>query len=99
MIGDVLLAARASKIPEVATGVSFAFILPQMFFGTFIPITSMTRQITMFIPSYYVVDVLTLIFAGDWMNPNILIDISVISSFSAVIIVLGIVLFRKYGNI
>jgi ABC-type multidrug transport system permease subunit len=52
----------------------------------------------MFIPSYYVVDALTLVFAGDWMNPHLLIDVSVISIFSVVIVALGIVLFRKYGK-
>lgn len=97
-VGLGLITATVSKTPEAATGISFIFILPQMFFGTFIPVTTTTRQIAMFIPSYYVVDALTLIFAGDWMNPHILIDISVISIFSAVIVALGILLFRKYGK-
>jgi ABC-2 type transport system permease protein len=97
-VGLGLITATVSKTPEAATGISFVFILPQMFFGTFIPITSTTRQIAMFIPSYYVVDALTLIFAGDWMNPNILVDVSVISIVSVVIVALGISLFRKYGN-
>jgi hypothetical protein len=45
------------------------------------------------------VDALTLILAGDWMNPNILVDVSVISIVSVVIVALDILLFRKYGNI
>lgn len=97
-VGLGLITATVSKTPEAATGVSFIFILPQMFFGTFVPITDMTRQIAMFIPSYYVVDALTLIFAGDWTNPQILVDVSVISIVSVIIVALGIFLFREYGN-
>lgn len=97
-VGLGLITATVSKTPEAATGVSFIFILPQMFFGTFVPVTTTTRQIAIFIPSYYVVDALTLVFAGDWMNPHLLIDVSVISIFSIVIVALGIVLFRKYGK-
>lgn len=97
-VGLGLITATISKTPEAATGISFIFILPQMFFGTFVPITTTTRQIAMFIPSYYVVDALTLMFAGDWMNPQILIDVGVISVVSVVVVALGILLFRKYGN-
>ena len=52
----------------------------------------------MFIPSYYVVDALTLLFTGDWMNLRLLVDVSVIAIVSVVVVVLGILLFRKYGN-
>jgi len=65
-VGLGLITATVSKTPEAATGISFVFILPQMFFGTFIPITNTTRQIATVIPSYYVLDALKLIFEGDW---------------------------------
>ena len=54
-VGLGLITATVSKTPEAATGISFVFILPQMFFGTFVPITNTTRQIATVIPSYYVV--------------------------------------------
>jgi ABC-2 type transport system permease protein len=98
-VGLGLITATISKNPETATGVSFVFILPQMFLGTFIPITDTTRQIAQFIPSYYVVDALTLIFGGDWTNANILLDVSVISLFSVIIVAIGIMLFNKFGNV
>jgi ABC-2 type transport system permease protein len=98
-VGLGLITATVSKTPEAATGVSFVFILPQMFFGTFVPLTDTTRQIAAFMPSYYMVDALTLIFEGDWANPSILLDIGVISIVSVAIIAIGILLFRKYGNI
>ncbi|MDH5267692.1 MAG: ABC transporter permease [Candidatus Bathyarchaeota archaeon] len=97
-VGLGLITATVSKTPEVATGISFVFILPQMFFGTFIPLTNTTRQIAVFIPSYYVVDALSLIFAGDWTNSNILLDTGVISIVSVIIVIIGVLLFEKYGN-
>jgi ABC-2 type transport system permease protein len=97
-VGLGLITATISKTPEAATGISFIFILPQMFFGTFVPLTSTTEQIATFIPSYYVVDALKMIFEGDWMNSNILLDLTVISIVSILVVLLGIILFEKYGN-
>ncbi len=97
-VGLGLITATVSKTPEAATGVSFVFILPQMFFGTFVPITNTTRQIASVIPSYYVLDALRLIFDGDWTNPNILLDVGIVSIVSIAIVILGILLFEKYGN-
>lgn len=98
-VGLGLITATVSKTPEAATGISFVFILPQMFFGTFIPITATTQQIAMFVPSYYVVDALTLIFAGDWTSTNIWLDVGIISIVSVIIVIIGILLFEKYGNV
>ena len=98
-VGLGLITATISKTAEAATGLSFVFILPQMFFGTFIPLTDTTRQIAAFIPSYYMVDALTLVFGGDWTNANILLDVGVISIVSVAIVSIGILLFKKYGNI
>ena len=97
-VGLGLITATISKTPEAATGISFIFILPMMFFGTFIPITSATQQIASFIPSYYLVDALKLIFEGDWMNTNILLDLAVISIVSILVVLFGIILFKKYGS-
>jgi len=97
-VGLGLITATVSKTPEAATGISFVFILPQMFFGTFIPITSTTEQIARFMPSYYLLDALKMIFEGDWMNPNTFLDLGVISMVSTAIVVIGIVLFDKYGS-
>jgi len=97
-VGLGLITATISKTPEVATGISFVFILPQMFFGTFIPITSTTEQIAAFMPSYYLLDALELVFRGDWINAGILIDLGVISVVSIAIVAIGVVLFEKYGK-
>jgi ABC-type multidrug transport system permease subunit len=97
-VGLGLITATVSESPEAATGVSFVFILPQMFFGTFMPITSTTQGIAKFIPSYYLLDALKIIFEGDWMNANIFVDLGVISIVSVAIALIGILLFRKYGS-
>jgi ABC-type multidrug transport system permease subunit len=97
-VGLGLITATLSKTPETATGISFVFILPQMFFGTFMPITSITQQIVKFIPSYYLLDALKMIFEGDWMNTYIFLDLGVISIVSITLVVIGILLFEKYGS-
>jgi ABC-2 type transport system permease protein len=98
-VGLGLITASISKNSGTATGLSFIFILPQMFFGTFIPITSTTRLIAMFLPSYYVTDALTSIFNGDTLlSANILIDFAFISIASLIIIIFGIQLFKKFGS-
>jgi ABC-2 type transport system permease protein len=97
-VGLGLITATISKTPEAATGISFLFILPQMFFGTFIPITETSKQIAVFMPSYYLLDSLKLIFEGNWMDQRILTNISIITVISVAIIVVGIFLFGKYGK-
>ena len=98
-VGLGLITASVSKSAGTATGISFIFILPQMFFGTFIPITDTTRPIAMFLPSYYATDALTSIFSGASLtSANILIDFAFISIVSIVIVIIGILLFKKSGN-
>lgn len=98
-VGLGLITASVSKSAGTATGISFIFILPQMFFGTFIPITDTTRPIAMFLPSYYATDALTSIFSGAALtSANILIDFAFISIVSIAIVIIGILLFKKSGN-
>jgi len=98
-VGLGLITATISKSSGTATGLSFIFILPQMFFGTFIPLTSTTRPIAMALPSYYVTDAIKSIYSGSsLLNNNILIDFAVVSIVSIVIVILGIQLFKKFGN-
>ncbi|UCH32317.1 MAG: ABC transporter permease [Candidatus Bathyarchaeota archaeon] len=97
-VGLGLITATVAKTPEVATGISFVFILPQMFFGTFVPMSSTTQQIATFIPSFYLLDALKMIFDGNWMNPNFLLDLAVISIFSILVVIIGMILFEKYGS-
>ena len=82
-VGLGLITASVSKSAGTATGISFIFILPQMFFGTFMPMTNTTRVIAVFLPSYYATDALTSIFNGDsLLSANILVDFTFIAIFS-----------------
>jgi ABC-type multidrug transport system permease subunit len=98
-VGLGLITATVSKTPETGTGLSFLFILPQMFFGTFMPISSSTEQIAKLVPSHYLFDALQLIFEGNFMDSTFFFDMGIISIVSCVIIILGIFLFEKFGNI
>ncbi|MBN1784750.1 MAG: ABC transporter permease [Candidatus Bathyarchaeota archaeon] len=98
-VGLGLITATVSKRPETGTGLSFLFILPQMFFGTFIPVSSSTQNIAQLVPSHYLFEGLQLIFQGSWTSNQLFFDMAVISVVSVVIIGIGIILFDRYGNI
>ena len=97
-VGMGLITATLSKNPEMGVGLSFLFILPQMFFGTFMPLSSSTQEIAKFVPSHYLFDALKSIFEGNWMNTNFLLDLVVILAVSFLIVIIGIILFEKYGK-
>jgi ABC-2 type transport system permease protein len=98
-VGLGLITATVSKRPETGTALSFIFILPQMFFGTFIPVTSSTQSIAQFVPSHYLFEGLQLIFQGSWTTNQFLFDLAVISIVSVLIIVLGVIMFDRFGNL
>jgi len=98
-VGLGLITATIAKSSGAATGLSFIFILPQMFFGTFIPLTDTTRPIAMFLPSYYATDAITMILNGVALTEiNIWFDLTVVLIISVVIVVIGMGLFKKYGK-
>ena len=98
-VGLGLITATISKSSGTATGLSFIFILPQMFFGTFMPVTDTTRLIAMILPSYYATDAISTIYSGaSLLSSNLLIDFAFVSIVSIIIVIIGILLFKKYGN-
>ena len=97
-VGLGLITATISKSSGTATGLSFIFILPQMFLGTFIPVTATTKLIAMFMPSYHATQALSAIFSGDLTNPLVLTGFTFISIVSVTIVIIGILLFKKSGN-
>ncbi|MHA2247816.1 MAG: ABC transporter permease [Candidatus Hodarchaeales archaeon] len=96
-VGFGLITATLAKTPGSATGLSFMFILPQMFFGTFVPITS---DIIKLVPSYYVTDALTSIFLREaaLTSEIVLYDFVVMIGYCVIVIIGGIVLFTKFGR-
>jgi len=102
-VGFGLITATLAKSPGAATGIAFIFIMPQMFLGTFVgfALSSIAQAAGKFVPSYYVTDALTslLLRGAPVSSPTILLDVLVVSICSVIALLLGIVLFRKYGKV
>jgi ABC-2 type transport system permease protein len=99
-VGFGLICSTIAKSAGTATGLSFIFILPQMFFGTFIPLNETTRVIALILPSYYATEALNLIFLEGiiLIDLRIWFNLGILSIMSVVIILLGIIIFKKYGK-
>jgi ABC-2 type transport system permease protein len=99
-VGFGLIAATISKSAEVASGVSFIFIMPQMFLGTFMPLSGGAELIAQFMPSNYVTGALTTLFlrGAPVSTLSIWMDLALVSVIGVVVLLIGIVLFRRYGT-
>ena len=99
-VGLGLIIASVAKSGGTATGLAFLFILPQIFFATFVPIGDLGTVIGRFLPAYYVTDVLTSLFlrGAPITSSNILMDFSILITISIILLILGIIIFKKYGN-
>ena len=98
-VGLGLITATIAKSPGAATGIAFIFIMPQMFLGTYIIPSGTIGMIAMFLPSSYVTDGITMLFNGvPLTNPIIWIKLVTVALISVVIVIVGIFLFKKYGN-
>ncbi|MFB3890315.1 MAG: ABC transporter permease [Candidatus Bathyarchaeia archaeon] len=101
-VGFGLITATIAKSSGAATGLSFLFILPQMFLGTFVgaALSSAAQTAGRFVPSYYVTDALTSLFLrkAPVTSPTVLLDLLVVSVLSVMVLALGIMLFKRYGK-
>ncbi len=99
-IGFGLIAATLSKSADAATGISFAFIMPQMFLGTFMPLGGATEAIAKFIPSKYVTDALTTLFlrGAPITTPAIWVDLAIVTVVGFLLVLVGVALFERYGS-
>jgi ABC-type multidrug transport system permease subunit len=102
-VGFGLITATIAKSSGAATGLSFLFVLPQLFLGTFVgaSLSSGAQIAGKFVPSYYVTDALTSLFlrGAAITSPTILIDFAVVSVSCVAILAVGIVLYAKYYKI
>jgi ABC-2 type transport system permease protein len=102
-VGFGLITATISKSASAATGLSFLFLLPQLFLGTFVgaSLSSGAQVAGKFVPSYYVTDALTslLLRGAAITSPTILLDLGVVSVSCVVILAVGIALYSKYYKI
>jgi ABC-type multidrug transport system permease subunit len=102
-IGFGLITAIIAKTPGAATGISFIFLLPQLFLGTFVgaSLSGSAQTAGRFVPSYYVTDALTslLLRGASITSPLVILDIAIASLFSIAVLVIGIILYAKYYRI
>ena len=102
-VGFGLITATIAKSSSATTGLSFLFVLPQLFLGTFVgaSLSGGAQVAGKFVPSYYVTDALTSLFirGASIASPTILIDLAVVSVSCVAILAVGIVLYAKYYKI
>jgi ABC-2 type transport system permease protein len=102
-VGFGLITATVSKSPGAATGISFLFVLPQLFLGTFVgaSLSSDAQIAGKFVPSYYVTDALTSLFlrGANVTGLTVLLDLFIVSASCIAILALGIALYAKYYKI
>lgn len=102
-VGFGLITATLAKSSSAATGIAFLFIIPQMFLGTFVSgmaPSTVTATAGRFVPAYYVTDALTNLFLRGVPASNAVVlgDLAMVGLASAVILAVGILLFRRFGK-
>jgi ABC-2 type transport system permease protein len=99
-IGFGLITATIAKSAKAAGGIVWIFIFPQQILAASLyPLPPETKIVSMFMPLHYASDALTLLFNGEALS-NYLIwtDLVVLILFSLTLVIVGIVLFKKYGK-
>ena len=101
-IGFGLITAAIAKSAGAATGISFAFLMPQLFLGTFVgtALSSAAQAAGRFVPAYYVTDALTSLWTrgASVTSPSVLTDLAVVSAASVVILLAGVQTFKRLGK-
>jgi ABC-2 type transport system permease protein len=101
-IGFGLITAAMARSAGAATGISFVFLMPQLFLGTFVgsALSSGAQAAGRFLPAYYVTDALTSLWArgAPVTSIAILTDLGAVASSSAIILLVGVQVFRKFGS-
>jgi ABC-2 type transport system permease protein len=102
-VGFGLITATIAKSSGAATGLSFLFVMPQLFLGTFVgaSLSGIAQTAGKAVPSYYVTDALTSMFlrGATITSPTVLLDLGIVSASCIGILAAGIVLYAKYYKI
>lgn len=97
-VGFGLITATLAKSTGAATGLAFVFILPQMMLGSFIP--GIPESLSRLVPSYYVTQTLTNVFirGASATSASSVQNLGLLGVYSLVVVVVGVVLYNRYGN-
>lgn len=102
-VGFGLITATISRTAGAATGISFLFLLPQMFLGTYVSmaLSSSAQVASRFVPSFYVTDALISLFTrgAAITSTAVVSDLAIVGMFSVAILLAGTALFRRFGRI
>jgi hypothetical protein len=102
-VGFGLITATFAKTSGAATGLSFLFVLPQLFLGTFVgfSLSAAAQAVGKFVPSYYVTDALTSLFLREASitSPTILLDFAAVTISCVAILAIGIILYAKHYKV
>ncbi|MFX1481297.1 MAG: ABC transporter permease [Promethearchaeota archaeon] len=100
-IGFGLITATIAKNAKAAGGIVWIFILPQQMLASGLyPLPSGTEIISKFMPLHYASDGLTLLFNGAALSEfTIWGDLIILILFSLALVLIGILLFKKYGKV
>ncbi len=101
-VGFGLITASVARSPSQATMIAFAFIMPQMFLGTFMgsSLSGAAQSVGALLPAYYVTDGLnTILLRGATLTSTALVlDLAIVAFFAAFSLIAGTALFRRFGN-
>jgi len=101
-VGFGLVTASIAKPSGSATGLAFIFILPMMFLGTFMGFTLSPgmQAASRAVPSWWVTDALTSMFLRGLSptSPTVLQNLLVVAIWSIASLVLGIVVYDRFGS-
>jgi len=101
-IGFGLITAAIAKSAGAATGISFAFLMPQLFLGTFVgsALSATAQEAGRFLPAYYVTDALTSLWTrgASVTSLAVVTDLAAVAASSAIILAAGVLVFRRFGN-
>lgn len=102
-VGFGLITASIARSASAATGLSFIFLLPQLFLGTFVgsALGSAAQTAGKYVPAYYVTDALTSLFSrgASPTSPAVITDLAVVGVVSVVVLLLGILLFERRSKL
>jgi len=101
-IGFGLITAAIAKSAGAATGISFLFLMPQLFLGTFVgaALSSTAQAAGRFVPAFYVTDALTSLFTRGAVatSQTVMTDLAVVAVSSLVILFIGVQTFKRFGK-
>ena len=101
-VGFGLITASIAKTSGSATGLAFIFILPMMFLGTFMGFTLSPgmQAASRVVPSWWVTDALTSMFlrGASPTSAAVLQNLGVVSVWSIASLLLGIVVYDRFGR-